>query len=51
MTEQPPAESGEEELSLGHHGAGDDCITKVLTYGGNSVLIGKSYQCGALYLE
>lgn len=35
-------ERGEEELDLGHHGAGDDCITKVVTYGGNSALIGKA---------
>ena len=45
MAEQPgAAESGEEELNLGHHGAGDDCITKVITYGGSSMLIGKSFK-------
>ena len=42
MSDQQTSESGEEELNLGDHGAGDDCITKVVTYGGNSALIGKS---------
>ena len=50
MAELPPAESGEEELNLGHHGAGDDCITKVITYGGSSVLIGKSFNINILFV-
>ena len=44
MSEQQGSENGEETLNLGHHGAGDDCITKVVTYGGNSALIGTSLQ-------
>ena len=38
----PESESGEEELILGHNGAGDDCITKVVTYGRNSALAGET---------
>ena len=41
MSSQAP-ERGEEELNLGHGGAGDDCISKVVTYGRNSALAGKS---------
>ena len=40
MSDSQTSESSEEELVLGHHGAGDDCITKVVAYGGNSALIG-----------
>lgn len=36
------SEIDEETLNLGHNGAGDDCISKVVTYGGNSALIGKA---------
>ena len=46
------SEGGEEELILGHHGGGDDCITKIVTYAGNSALIGKIIDpVRALYLE
>ena len=41
MSDQETSETGE-ELTLGHHGAGDDCITKIVAYGGNSALVGKS---------
>ena len=37
----PELERGEEELVVGHNGAGDDCITKVVTYGRNSALAGE----------
>ena len=37
----PEPVRGEEELSLGHGGSGDDCISKVVTYGRNSALTGK----------
>ena len=37
----PELGRGEEELVVGHNGAGDDCITKVVTYGRNSALAGE----------
>lgn len=37
----PEPESDKEQLVVGHNGAGDDCITKVVTYGRNSALAGE----------
>jgi ABC-type uncharacterized transport system ATPase component len=37
----PEPERGEDELIVGHNGAGDDCFTKVVTYGRNSALAGE----------
>lgn len=41
----PEPERAEEELIVGHNGAGDDCITKVVTYGRNSALAGETAHC------
>ena len=34
------AGSGGSDLKLGHHGAGDDCMTKMVRYGSGGALAG-----------
>ena len=37
----PDEDSGDSELNLGHQGIGDNCIEKVINYGGKSFLAGE----------
>ena len=34
------AGGSDSELKLGHHGAGDDCMTQMVQYGGKGALAG-----------